>query len=102
MLKRINGNDQVEIHPGYFPDSASAVSEETFALVNIDADLYKPTKTGLEFFYPRLNPGGVLFVHDYNEKWPGVMKAVDEFLRTIPEVAIPIPDRDGTIMIIKG
>ena len=102
VLRRINGNDLVKILPGYFPDSAAPASEERFALVNIDVDLYKPTKAGLEFFYPRINRGGVLLVHDYNRKWPGVIKAVDEFLSTIPEIPFLIPDRDGTVVILKG
>jgi len=69
--------------------------------VNIDADLYVPTKAGLEFFYPRLNKGGAIFIHDYNDKWPGVMKAVEEFLHMIPETPFIIPDRDGTVVIVK-
>ena len=101
VLRRIRGNDLIQIHPGYFPDSAAPVAGETFALVNLDADLYKPTKAGLEFFYPRMSPGGVILVHDYNRNWPGVQKAVDEFLLTIPEVPVFLPDRDGTIMLIK-
>lgn len=102
VLKRIRGNEQIRILPGYFPDSANIPEPETFSLVNLDADLYNPTKAGLEFFYPRLNPGGVILVHDYNPKWPGVIRAAEEFLRTIPEVPVLIPDRDGTLVIVKG
>ncbi len=101
VLKKINGNDLIEVVPGYFPDSAKTMTGETFALVNIDADLYKPTKAGLAFFYPRLSRGGVLLIHDYNPKWPGVIRAADEFLRTIPEIPVLIPDREGTLVIVK-
>jgi len=68
----------------------------------MDADLYNPTKAGLEFFYPRLSPGGVILVHDYNYKWEGLMKAVDEFVLTLPETPVLSPDLDSTIMIIKN
>ncbi|MFH1297437.1 MAG: TylF/MycF/NovP-related O-methyltransferase [Bacteroidota bacterium] len=101
VLRRIKGNDLLRICPGYFPDSAAPVAGETFALVNIDADLYKPTRAGLEFFYPRMSSGGVILVHDYNRKWPGVVRAADEFLLTIPEFPVLIPDLDGTLVIIK-
>jgi O-methyltransferase len=72
------------------------------ALVNLDADLYNPTKAGLEYFYPRLSPAGVIIVHDYNYKWPGIKKAVDEFALTIPEPLIMVPDIDGSVMIVKS
>jgi O-methyltransferase len=102
VVKRIKGNHLIEIVPGYFPDSAQGMTNEVFALVNIDADLYKPTKAGLEFFYPRMSRGGVILVHDYNPKWPGVIRATDEFLLAVTETPILIPDRDGTLIIVKS
>jgi len=101
VLKKIDGNHNIFIHQGYFPASAGNFSEQV-ALVNIDADLYNPTKAGLEFFYPLLSPGGMLLVHDYNYKWPGVQKAVDDFMKTIPENMILLPDVNGTAMIIRN
>ena len=88
-------------HKGYFPETASGLENETFALVNMDADLYNPTRAGLEFFYPRLSPGGVIIVHDYNPDWPGIMKVVDEFAATIPESLVVMPDQDSSVMLIK-
>jgi len=101
VIRKIGGNNNIRIHQGYFPDSVTEIKEERFALVNIDADLYNPTKKGLEFFYPRMNAGGVIFIHDYNKKWPGVVKAVDDFMNGISEVPHLIPDRDGTVLVIK-
>jgi O-methyltransferase len=73
-----------------------------FAFVNLDADLYAPTKAGLEYFYPCLSPGGVIIIHDYNFKWPGIKKAVDEFVSSIPETLVMIPDMEGSVMILKS
>ena len=67
----------------------------------MDADLAKPTKAGLEFFYPRLVKGGCILVHDYNSDWPELVKTVDDFAGNIPESLIPVPDADGTVMIIR-
>jgi O-methyltransferase len=103
VLKKIGGNsEKITLHPGYFPESATGMENKTFALVNLDADLYNPTKAGLEFFYPRLSPGGVIFIHDYNYKWEGLLKAVNEFMLTVPETPVLSPDLDSTIMIIKN
>ncbi|MCX6268465.1 MAG: class I SAM-dependent methyltransferase [Bacteroidetes bacterium] len=101
VVKKINGNHHIIMHPGYFPESALEFSEKV-AMVNMDADLYNPTKAGLELFYPLLSPGGIIMVHDYNHKWPGIIKAVDEFLKTIPENLVLLPDINGTVMIIRN
>jgi O-methyltransferase len=103
VLKKIGGNpEKIIVHPGYFPESAGGLENITFALVNLDADLYNPTKAGLEYFYPRLSPGGVIFIHDYNHKWEGLLKAVNEFALSIPEELVLIPDLDSTVMIVKN
>jgi O-methyltransferase len=97
----IQGNENLIFLPGYFPDTAKDLTEE-FALVNLDADLYIPTLAGLKYFYPRLVPGGVIIVHDYNHTWSGVKKALDEFMPGIPENLIEIADWQGSAMIIKN
>jgi O-methyltransferase len=103
VLTHIGGNtDTIKTHVGYFPNSAAGMEDTNYAMVNMDADLYKPTKAGLEYFYPRLLPGGVIFIHDYNDKWEGLMKAVNEFSKTIPEQLILVPDLDSTVMIVKN
>ena len=102
VLKYINGNANIVVHKGHFPETASSLKNEIFSLVNIDADLYTSIKSGLEYFYPRLSPGGVIIIHDYNHKWEGAMKAVNEFTKTIPENIIEMPDMYGTVMIIKN
>lgn len=83
--------------PGHFPETVHQVpSSQRFALVHLDADLYRPTRAGLEFFYPRMSPGGMMILHDYCGAWPGVKQAVDEFLQDKPESLIRIPDKSGT------
>jgi hypothetical protein len=65
---------------------------ERFCFVNIDPDLYAPTKAGLQLFYPRMVNRGVILVHDYNIL-EGVTQAVDEFLEAAPNaIAVPIGD----------
>jgi O-methyltransferase len=98
----MSGNENILLHPGYFPETAEQVRNEIFALVNLDADLYRPTRAALDFFYPRLSPGGIIFIHDYNYKWEGIKKAVDEFAQKIPEALILVPDIDGTCMIMRN
>lgn len=101
-VKEKLGSKQFIFHKGYFPETAKEADKVKFALVSMDADLYNPTKAGLEFFYPRLVPGGIIIVHDYNPDWPGIMKAVNDFSDAIKEPIIPLPDQDSSVMIFKS
>ncbi|MDT8308879.1 MAG: TylF/MycF/NovP-related O-methyltransferase [Bacteroidales bacterium] len=102
VKQRLGESRHIIYKKGYFPGSAKGLEEEKFAFVSIDADLYKPVKAALRFFYPRLSPGGVIIIHDYNEKWAGLMKAVDDFVKDIPETLIHVPDRYGSVMVVKN
>ena len=101
VLKRMPDPSQCVIRKGYFPETAAGI-EETFAFVSIDADLYEPILSGLNFFYPRLSKGGFIFVHDYNnDAYKGAKRAVEEFCRTNDVSCIPLPDAAGTALIVK-
>lgn len=80
---------RVEFHKGYFPGSASAVQDRRFSFVHLDVDLYQSTLDSLRFFYPRLNPGGIIITHDYS--WAaGVDQAFSEFFKDKPEKPIEL------------
>ncbi|MDO9185221.1 MAG: TylF/MycF/NovP-related O-methyltransferase [Bacteroidia bacterium] len=102
VRKYIDGGNRVIFHPGYFPATSIGLEHLKFSLVHLDADLYLPTLEGLKFFYARLSPGGVIIVHDYNHTWDGIKKAFDEFMPTIPESLIELPDWKGSVMIVKN
>lgn len=57
--------DRAVFKIGYFPETAHDI-ETTFAVVSLDADLYKPLHDGLRYFYPLMTRGGYIIVHDYN------------------------------------
>ncbi len=101
VLEKIGGNNNIIIYKGLLPETAAGFHSKV-ALVNMDLDLYNPTRAGLEIYYPLLSPGGVIMIHDYNNKWPGLIRAVDEFVKSIPENLVHFPDRDGTVMIIRN
>jgi len=50
------------------------------SLLNLDTDIYEPAKTILEYLWPRIVPGGVLVLDDYN-MFPGETKAVDDYFK---------------------
>ncbi|PKP53372.1 MAG: hypothetical protein CVT92_04315 [Bacteroidetes bacterium HGW-Bacteroidetes-1] len=101
LLERLGNSEKLKIYKGDFAEISASLPETKFALVSMDVDLAKPTLAGLEYFYPRMLPGGVLIIHDYNPKWPSLMKSVDGFLERIPESGIAMPDRECSMIIVK-
>ncbi len=104
LVKKIIGDSTlVEYVVGYFPETVSdSHKERIFAAVSLDCDLYAPMKAGLEFFYPRLSPGGLLMLHDYSSGcWDGARDAIDEFCATTGCYVILQPDKSGSAFIRK-
>jgi O-methyltransferase len=67
---------RIELIQGLFQDTLWP--EETVALAHIDADWYQSVRTCVERIEPRLSPGGMLVIDDYDH-WSGCRKAVDEY-----------------------
>ena len=81
-LSAIGYSANAIIKKGFFPDTAVGLEDEKFSFVSLDTDLYKPILAGLEFFYPRLCPGGVIFVDDIGHKQLlGVRRAIIDFCK---------------------
>lgn len=92
VMDKMPHKEKVLIRKGLFP--ATAIGEnDKYVFVNLDADLYAPILSGLKFFYKRLVPGGVIFIHDYfNPGCPGVKQAIDEFRKETNIVIVPLGD----------
>lgn len=94
--------DRCKIMKGWFPESLEGL-EDKFCFVSLDPDLYKPIFAGLEYFYPRLNQGGFIMIHDYNNDfYPGAKKAVAEFSKLYGVSHVPICDQWGSTVIVKS
>jgi len=66
----------IHYYPGWIPTRFSEVEDLTFRFLNLDVDLYEPTRDSILFFYPRLVRGGLIVSDDYN--WPGCRAAIEE------------------------
>lgn len=69
---------QVSICAGWIPQVFATLPARDWAFVHLDVTLYEPTLNALEYFYPRLNAGGII-VCDGSIFCPGAKKAWDEF-----------------------
>lgn len=95
--------EMVTVKPGFFPASLNGL-EEIFCLVSLDVDFAQATLDGLRYFWPRLQKGGYLMLHDWGSPGlPGVAKALKiyevEIGQSIP--AIPLCDVGGTLVLCK-
>ena len=102
VLAKLPFKDKCVVKKGYFPESVGDL-DDTFAFVNLDMDLYKPTLEGLRYFYPRMSNGGVILVHDYfTEIFPNIEKAVDDYEKELGRKLCKMPIGDDISMgIVK-
>ena len=79
-----NGSNNVLLHKGVFPESTERLCAMRYSLVHMDADIYQSTMAGIQYFWPRLVPGGRIVFDDYEWKnCPGVKRAITEFCATL-------------------
>jgi O-methyltransferase len=88
----------IEYHKGIFPESTAGVADAQYAFAHFDVDLYDGTLGCLNYFYPRMVPGGIMLSHDYG-LLSGVEKAFQEFFADKPEGIIEQPTTQ--CMVIK-
>ncbi len=84
VLKNKECNNSVELVAGDITVTVPKYLKENpdmkISLLNLDTDIYEPSVTILENFYPRLEKGGVLILDDYNV-FPGETKAADDYFK---------------------
>jgi len=81
----------INLYTGLFPDSApQEIKDKKFIFVHLDVDLYESTTNCLGYFYDRMEKGGIILSHDYNNHI-GVRKAFDRFFKDKDEIVIALP-----------
>ena len=83
---------------GWIPDRFDEIALKNFCLVHIDVDLYQPTLDSLNFFWDKLNKGGVLVCDDYGSLLcPGAKKAMDDFFEDKNQSIIHLTTGQGIV-----
>lgn len=72
--------DNIILHNDFSYNVVSNFEDETFDFIYIDANHeYEHIKRDIELYLPKLKKDGIFGGHDYyEEKWPGVVNAVNE------------------------
>lgn len=103
VLEKMPIKENCIIRKGFFPETTKNI-DETFVYVSLDMDLYKPTLEGLRYFYPRMERGGIIAIHDFfSDAYPNIEAAVYEYEEEIGQKLSlsPVGD-DISIAIIKS
>ncbi|MGN0974526.1 MAG: TylF/MycF/NovP-related O-methyltransferase [Gemmiger sp.] len=90
------------VKKGWFPETAVELEKEKFALAYLDAGLYAPTLAALQFFYPRMSQGGMIFLCGLTDPaYPGAAKAfADMEARYGAFLMLPVSDMKGAALIV--
>ena len=86
-------DEQVVFVEGWFRDTLPALSEERWAIIRLDGDMYESTMDALDNLYPRLSVGGFVIVDD--GALAPCRAAVDDF-RDRHAIADPLREIDWT------
>ncbi len=70
-------DDRVVFLKGWFSETLPKLTDEKFAVIRLDGDMYSSTIDALNHLYDRLSPGGFCIIDDYALK--GCKQAVDDF-----------------------
>lgn len=58
-------DDQVRFAKGWFRNTFPALSDQRWAVIRLDGDMYESTMDGLVNLYPNLSVGGYMIIDDY-------------------------------------
>ena len=94
----LGSEPNTHFHVGIFPSSGTPAQDRKFVFVHLDVDLFDGTLAALNWFYPRMQPGGIIITHDYTVL-PGPTKAFDEFFNEKREPIVELAG--GQCMAMK-
>jgi hypothetical protein len=66
-------------YKGWFPSRFNEIEDKQISLLHLDASLYEPTKSSLEFFWDKMVPGGLVISNFHEGYSTGPEKATRDF-----------------------
>jgi O-methyltransferase len=78
--------DTITLVPGYFQNTLPRYPDLRYCFAHLDCVIHDSYRQTLQYFYPRMVPGGIILLDEYNDPtWPGCTQAVDSFMAGKPE-----------------
>ena len=89
----------VELVRGIVPEILIKIPSNKIAYLALDMNSSEPELKALEYFYPKMVVGGIIYFDDYGWKYPALRKVIDEFFSSKPETLLHFPS--GNSIAIK-
>jgi len=76
-------NDKIDYHAGEFPSTFNNLDiSKKFSFIHVDCDVYDSVLSCCEFFYDRMNSGGIILFDDTNSpSCRGALRALNDFVK---------------------
>jgi O-methyltransferase len=97
---RFKAYPQIKLIRNSVPDALNEVPSQKIAFLMIDMNGFEAELAALNFFYPKMVKGGIIYFDDYGGRWPRLREVVDEFLSNKPEELLTFASPNA-IMIKK-
>ena len=96
VMDKMQCKEQIVVKKGFFPNSLEGL-EQQFAFVSLDCDWEESLYQGLIYFYPRLEWGGYIMIHDYNNHLGCAKKAIRRYEKETNSILpkVPVCDAQG-------
>lgn len=99
VVDRFKEYPHVIIIKGAVPRSLTPVPIKKVAYLAIDMNCAPPEKAALEFFWPKMVPGGIIVLDDYgNPGFEELKTAHDEFAKKVGATILSLPTGQGIII----
>ena len=80
-IRALDPEKTVELVPEFFKKTLGQEKCEQYAFVHLDCDIYESYRAGLQYFYPRLERGGIILFYGITIVGPGVIRPWTSFYR---------------------
>jgi hypothetical protein len=102
QLDRVRANfsdwRNVSVIQGAVPDILDKVDFDHVAFVHLDMNCAMPERAALEFFLPRIAPGGIVLLDDYTYMGHDAQRrAIDEVASRFQTIVLALPTGQGLI-----
>jgi len=95
--------DRTTFHIGMVPDTLSGFKGDRVDFISLDMNIVEPEKAALEFFWPKLRPGGILLIDDYGfQKHTSQRNFYDRFFDASGAIPLQLPTGQAIVMKRSG
>ena len=85
LVERFGVGHRIRLVPGAFAETL-AQAPVPLSFIHLDCDLYASYRTALEALWPKLSPGGIVVMDEFQSpRYVGARRAIDEFFAARPE-----------------